>query len=250
MRVNNFDIAKTLGSGQTFVWMNLDDLWIRFADPFLVLQVVNNEIKIIKGKEKDVIETLGLNDNIELINHEINKDEFISKAIEFGKGIRVVKDGIWVSTLSFLLSIQSNIPLIKSRVLKLAIKFGKKISFLNNEIFLIPNPYQINILKISKKDFGFRYKFIKSAVLEFRKRHPQINNIKGVGDKVRECILLYGDHQLQRFPIDIWIKRAIKIFYPKMYDNNVIKMRERMTKYFGDYAGYAQLYLYNYIRNL
>lgn len=246
--VKDFDIEKVLNSGQTFVWIKINDMWIRYADPFLTLKQEGNRLEILTGKIEDAINVLGLQDDMETIIGEINKDEIISRAIEFGRGLRVVADGKWISTISFLLSIQSNIPLIKARMLKLAIKFGRKYNWNGNSIFLFPSPSEINIRKISKSDFGFRYKYIVSAIKEFRKGE-RLDKIMGIGPKVMDCIRLYGLHELNAFPVDVWIARAIKKFYPKFYDRNPRKMRDNMKTYFGRFAGYAQLFLYYYIRN-
>ncbi len=78
-----------------------------------------------------------------------------------------------------------------------------------------------------------------------------LNDIKGIGPKVLDCILLYGLHDLSVFPMDVWIKRAINKNYRDLIDGikSYEKISNKMRNYFGKYAGYAQLFIYNYIRS-
>ena len=61
--------------------------------------------------------------------------------------------------------------------------------------------------------------------------------IKGVGPKVAECVLLYGMHRTEAFPVDVWIKRVMEQYYPNGFPEE-----------FADTAGIAQQYLFHYIR--
>lgn len=72
--------------------------------------------------------------------------------------------------------------------------------------------------------------------------------VPGVGPKVADCILLYGFGFMEAFPSDVWIKRIISHLYFDGEDISADKTREFGMDYFGDYAGYAQLYLFHYAR--
>ena len=65
----------------------------------------------------------------------------------------------------------------------------------------------------------------------------QLMKIKGVGPKVADCALLYGLHMLKAFPIDTWMSKAMKEFFPDLTRED-----------FGEYAGIAQQYVFHYIR--
>jgi N-glycosylase/DNA lyase len=66
-----------------------------------------------------------------------------------------------------------------------------------------------------------------------------LKRLRGVGDKVADCVLLFGLHMLDAFPRDVWINRAIAERYGTGFDPAV----------FAPYAGVAQQYIYHYIRN-
>ena len=103
---------------------------------------------------------------------------------------------------------------------------------------------------------GFRYGYILDAAekvhsnecslqkiedtgnYEFTKE--ELKKIKGVGDKVAACVALFGFSNLEAFPIDVWMKRAIDTYFDGKLDPEEL----------GPYAGIAQQYIFNYIRYL
>jgi N-glycosylase/DNA lyase len=68
----------------------------------------------------------------------------------------------------------------------------------------------------------------------------ELKKIKGVGDKVANCVLLFGFGYYEAFPVDVWVKRVIEKYYGTDFD----------PKTFGNYAGIAQQYLFYYERNV
>jgi N-glycosylase/DNA lyase len=103
---------------------------------------------------------------------------------------------------------------------------------------------------------GFRYKYmldaaerIASGEVDLEKiaeaksyeyTLTELKKILGVGDKVASCVALFGFSNLEAFPIDVWMKRAIDEYFDGKLD----------PKSLGDYAGVAQQYIFHYIRNL
>ncbi|MDY2608245.1 MAG: 8-oxoguanine DNA glycosylase, partial [Lachnospiraceae bacterium] len=75
----------------------------------------------------------------------------------------------------------------------------------------------------------------------------ELIKIKGVGEKVANCVLLFSLGFRNAFPVDVWIKRIMEFMYfQKETPNNEI-MRFAKEK-FGEYGGYAQQYLFYYAR--
>ena len=67
-----------------------------------------------------------------------------------------------------------------------------------------------------------------------------LKNIKGIGDKVANCISLFGLHHIEAFPIDVWIKRVLSEYYQDKFDPGQYK----------GYAGIVQQYMFYYIRHI
>jgi len=76
-----------------------------------------------------------------------------------------------------------------------------------------------------------------------------LDGAAGVGKKVADCVLLYGLDFLEAFPIDTWIKKGLQKAYFRNRRVGPKKMEEFVSRHFGRFAGYAQLYLYHYWRN-
>ncbi len=265
INVKEFSLDKTIEAGHTFIWQKYGDHYVSYLDfPARLKQLDNGALEVNGISDKKTKELLGLTDNINEINAEIDKDNFIDRAINYSSGIRVVKEGIWTSTLAFVLSIQSNVPLIKRRIAALSKEYGKYGEIGGDVVYQFPNFEKIfsgGIEKLKKFKLGFRTKFVFSASEFFHNNlildeenfdilRSKLINIQGVGEKVLDCIMLYGAHDLSAFPMDVWIKRVLSTNYGtllhglKSYKN----ISKAITDYFGKYGGYAQLYMYNYSR--
>ena len=84
-------------------------------------------------------------------------------------------------------------------------------------------------------DFG---KIIKESSYDFTV--SELMKVKGVGEKVASCTSLFAFSNLDAFPIDVWMKRAIEEYFDGNLD----------PKSLGAYAGVAQQYIFHYIRTL
>ena len=73
--------------------------------------------------------------------------------------------------------------------------------------------------------------------LEYEQARRELMKITGVGVKVADCTLLFGLHRIEAFPVDVWMKRALKTLFPGMTPAD-----------FGEYAGIAQQYIFHYSR--
>jgi N-glycosylase/DNA lyase len=73
--------------------------------------------------------------------------------------------------------------------------------------------------------------------------------LRGVGDKVADCVLLFSFGKYEAFPVDVWIKRGIERLYFEGRDTSPKAVAEFARSRFGPYAGYAQEYLYHYLRH-
>ena len=103
---------------------------------------------------------------------------------------------------------------------------------------------------------GFRYKYLVDAAervtsgeIDFEKiisensykyTVSELMKIKGVGEKVASCTSLFAFSNLEAFPIDVWMKRAIDEYFDGKLDPSEL----------GEYAGVAQQYIFHYIRRL
>lgn len=179
-------------------------------------------------------------------------DETISKAIDFAGGIRILKQDSFETLCSFIISQNNNIPRIKGTVERFCERFGERLS---DGSYTFPQADSLKGLKkqdLEGLSLGYRDDYIVDCVERVNEslidlqlvRSTDIENarallreIKGIGPKVCECVLLFGFHRLEAFPIDTWIKKVLATFYKDGFPKEAMPI-----------AGVAQQYLFHYIR--
>lgn len=223
-----------------------------------------------------------LDDNMNQIFDDLSKDVLMSKLIRKYFGLRLMRQDPFQCMISFACSSNTNIPMIRNMLNNLSRKFGKKL-MLDEKIFYtfpkVERLYEASINEICSCRVGYRAKAIKSIVdgiieesfdlddLKFSsyvKAKEQLMKIYGIGNKIADCILLFSLEKLDAFPIDVWISRALSSHYynlienklpyinnleKKLTTNNYLLVSNAIRNYFGKYSGYAQQYLYYYVRN-
>ena len=173
-----------------------------------------------------------------------------------------MKQNPWEALVSFIISANNNIPRIKKIVESLCLNFGKKIEYNHQIFYSFPAADVIKELSLSQLDViksGFRAKYIIDAAqkvaggivdldrvyaMDTQEAREYLKQIKGVGDKVADCVLLFAYQKYDVFPKDVWIKKVLNDLYgvdEKNFDSFV-------SEHFGDLAGFAQQYLFYYMR--
>lgn len=255
----NFDLNETFNCGQCFRWNEKSENDFVGVAKGKVLEIIKNGkniiLKDVSGKEfKEIwFNYFDLGLDYDIPKKQISKlHPVLKKASEFAPGIRILQQEPWETLCSFIISQNNNIPRIKGIVERLCANFGKRIKenyFTFPKAEVIANLTEDDLLCIRS---GFRAKYILDAArkvysneinLNCIKRMPisearaELMKIKGVGPKVADCALLYGLHMLKAFPIDTWMSKAMKEFFPDLTRED-----------FGEYAGIAQQYVFHYIR--
>ena len=203
--------------------------------------------------------------------------EWLKAAAESAKGIIILRTEPWEALLSFIISQNNNIPRIRKIIRSISLEYGENLaekclkSCPMNGGAISPEtcgacgicysfPTADAILRrpegLLPSHPGFRYKYMFDAARmvdtgeisleDIKEKHSyeytvsELKRILGVGDKVASCVALFGFSNLEAFPIDVWMKRAIDEYFDGRLD----------PKSLGDYAGVAQQYIFHYIRNL
>ena len=198
--------------------------------------------------------------------------EEIKKAMEYGYGIRILKQDFWEALLSFIISQNNNIPRIKGCIEALARCCGEKIgTYEGKDYYALPEPEILADMTtddLAECRLGYRAPYlIETArqVLEhggkqeaerelkrcesFEEAVSALCEFQGVGPKVASCVALFGLGFLDAFPIDVWMRRVMHRLYG-MDEKDVRGMGDFAKKNFAPYGGIAQQYLFYYIRGL
>lgn len=188
-------------------------------------------------------------------------------AADAGKGIRILNQDSEEVLFSFVVSQNNNIPRIKGIIEKLCVSLGEEKKFDGIIYYTFPNAKKIAEQSL---DFfygiglGYRAPFIKRLAESISAGElkldlyrglatPQLKialkGIYGVGQKVADCVSLFGFHRSDAFPVDVWTDRVYREFF-----NGELKDREKISEWFvkefGDDSGYFQQYLFYYKRTL
>jgi N-glycosylase/DNA lyase len=174
-------------------------------------------------------------------------DPYLTAAINYGHGLRILRQDLWETILTFLISQQNNIPRIKNTVAKLCEPYGCQFPTAN----MLSQYREDDFLALG---LGYRAKYLKNIVkaavdgdlnldelknMDFCGVVSFLKRFDGIGNKVANCIALFGLHQIDAFPIDTWIRRIID----EQYGGNFDKTR------FSGYAGIVQQYMFFYQRS-
>ena len=258
--VTSLDLGETLDCGQSFRWRdNGDGSFTGVAyEKLVTVSMQNGDLHIENTTEQD-FEKIWRNyfdldldyDSIRSSIGEIHP--VLKEASAYAPGIRILRQEPWEALCTFIISQNNNIKRIKGIVDRLCTTFGNKIG--DTDFYTFPKPEILAELTpddLAPLRAGFRNKYIidasrkvasgevdleKCRNVPYDEARAELCKIKGVGNKVADCTLLFGMHRIEAFPIDVWMRRAMEKLFPNMTGED-----------FGEYAGIAQQYIFHYAR--
>lgn len=266
--IKDFNLKDTLESGQCFRWkIQKDGSYTGVVQNNILNVSADNDTFIFKYTDLETFRDLwysyfDLGRDYHTIKQRLSDDLTMKKAIDFGAGIRILKQDIWETLISFIISANNNIPRIMSIIDNLSTQYGEE---LEQGFFAFPKPEvlaNIDLNKLRECKAGFRCKYIKAAAemvvdkkidlyglknLSTAEAREQLQMIPGVGEKVADCVLLYSGTKYDIFPIDLWVKRAIEALYIG-HEAKLSDVREFCKSKFMELEGFAQMYIFNYAR--
>jgi N-glycosylase/DNA lyase len=265
---HDFEPEHIFECGQCFRWnKELNGSYTGVAkNKILNIEKKGEKIFFNNTSKKDFLEIwvdyFDLNRDYSIIKNHI-RDEKLDDIIEFGKGIRILDQDEWETLVSFIISANNRILMIKRVIENLSRKYGDYLgTYKGNKYYSFPTPEKLNLTtenEIRKMKTGFRAKYIKDAAeivsndedwlyslkgLTYDTALKEIKKIKGVGDKVGNCILLFSMNKYEAFPVDIWMKRIMGEIYG--IKGKPEDIRKKSEKIYGKYSGFAQQYLFYY----
>ncbi|MCR5341915.1 DNA glycosylase [Butyrivibrio sp. FC2001] len=190
----------------------------------------------------------------DICNREYGKHSFSDKAIDCGRGLRILKQDKWEMLISFIISQRKSIPAISSAVEAISAKFGTK---LDDEIYAFPTSKQMagaTLDDLKECGLGYRAPYVYDAIrransgeldleklddLDDEGLFEALMEVHGVGKKVSNCVCLFAYARMGRAPVDVWIARAIDEEF-----GGVNPFPE-----YGENAGIIQQYIFYYEKN-
>ncbi len=270
----NYSVQKTFDCGQCFRFSEVRSKHnyavggVAYGKYVIFAQDTPDDITIYGATDKDFESIwknyLALNVDYDDIDRAIENalappyDCVMRAAVEASRGIRILRQEPFETLCSFIISQNNNIPRIKKIVAAMCEKYGSPISVDSSKIeYAFPtaealvNAGEEGIFALKT---GFRAKYILdcaekiasgnlnlneiSTESSYEKSKLSLMSVKGVGEKVASCALLFGFGKTEAFPIDVWIRRIIDTRFGGSLDHTL----------FGKNAGIAQQYMFYYER--
>lgn len=268
---DSFILSHIFDCGQCFRWNpNSDGSYTGVAKgKALRISQTENEIVFHNTSIEDFHNVwedyFDLKTDYSQIKNRLSSDSVLKNAIGYGEGIRILRQDLWECTVSFIISASNNIPRIKKIIDLFCSNFGEKIYYMGKEFHTFPTPEKTASLTLDDLGIiksGFRDKYILDAAKKFvsgeisyeklsemssENAKKALTEIRGVGNKVSDCIMLFGLSRCESFPVDVWIKRIMEYCY---FDNkqSIDNISAFSKEKFDSLGGYAQQYLFFYAR--
>lgn len=245
-KIDHMDLHQIANSGQCFRWQKINDNTYKIPAFSKELTISQDGNTFILSCDENEWNNIWRNyfdldtdyNEVENIVMESN-DNFLKAAYEFGSGIRILGQDLWEVIVSFIISQNNNIPRIRKSIERICAETNGK----------FPEWYELINMDLADKGLGYRDEYIKNACyvrattftdddLEsgYENAKAQLMKIKGIGEKVANCVLLFGLHYLDAFPIDTHVRNILNREY-----------NGKLPNWIGNkYSGLFQQYLFFY----
>ncbi|MDO5301513.1 MAG: 8-oxoguanine DNA glycosylase [Tissierellia bacterium] len=182
---------------------------------------------------------------------------------ETAQWLRMLRQDPWETVVAFLLSSNNHMKRIQRSIWKLSENYGPLLAEAGGlALHGLPSPEVLAALdpsELRELGAGYRDKYLVGSAqiiasgalsleeldqLSYDEAHRRLKELPGVGDKVADCILLFGYHKMEAFPVDVWVERVMREVYPREDFKNRKAIAAFGRERFGPYSGYFQQLLF------
>jgi N-glycosylase/DNA lyase len=262
------DLDATLSSGQAFSWRrDAERRWRGWVEgrPCMAWSE-GNTLRVLRTglSEEKAKRYFGLDVPLDEIFASFPDDPWLARAQVFAPGLRILRQEPWETLCNFICSSLKQIVQIEQINHDLRRAFGRCVGA---GLYTFPDPTRLALaseteLRACRLGFRARHLFVAArqvatgevsleriSTLSTVEARDELMRLRGVGAKVANCILLFAYGRMEAFPIDVWVERVLR----RLYFRNRRKiapgaMRLFAERHFGPYGGYAQQFLFHWIR--
>ncbi|HEV2843160.1 MAG TPA: DNA glycosylase [Chthoniobacterales bacterium] len=264
----DFDLARTLDSGQVFHWEKCGDGYAGTIGASAVYAEQRQNRLFFTGTSAEVIENyFALDHPLAEICRSFPNDPAMSAARDFCEGLRIIRQPHWECLATFITSSMKQVAHIRQISRTLRERYGKRRRVLDFEVGTFPPADRI--AELTEPDLracalGYRAKnllatarLISSGKADLKQwralpdepLRASLCELPGVGAKVANCVMLFAYERLRAFPIDVWIERVLRQkYFAGKRKVTAVQLRAFCETYFGEHGGYAQQYLFHHAR--
>lgn len=280
--LTQFNINQILDCGQIFRYNIVGNMAeVISLNHYAQIFTYPNKVEIATLDIEYFEQFFDLDRDYNAIKKALSGDEFLSPAIKFGYGIRILNQNLFEMLVSFIISANNNIKRIKNSLNYLSKAFGTKttvkcchfksiegaLSTYNNgqiEYYAFPTLEQLKKASIddyTKAGLGYRAPYMYDTIQKlnqtelnkcvnssFDEQLKWLMSLKGVGEKVAHCIMLFALHSTTVFPVDTWINKVYNDL-TNTINTNRKQISAQLTNRYKSMSGYAQQYFFYYYRS-
>jgi len=271
--VRDYDLAATLTSGQAFRWQWRDGAWIGVIGNHWV-RLHADEFSISAACAEPISEWNWLTEYLQLeldLNEMLMKfpdDEPTRAAVTACRGLRLLRQEPWECLASFILSSTKQIVQIQQIIALLCERFGEPVPAGPNygPAYAFPSPARL--ARCTEADLrackmGFRAPYLLETArsltvgrFDLERLHNlpveiargELMTLPGVGRKIADCVLLFAYGFQSAFPVDVWVMKALRQLYFPKRKVTMQRLHRFAAEHFDTCGGYAQQYLFHYMR--
>ena len=269
----DYDLGMTLDSGQAFRWRQEDGWWVGVVGPRWV-RLRSDEFSITAETAESVANWEWLENYLQLhvdirgVVRSFPDDEPMRNAISACRGLRLLRQDPWECLASFILSSTKQIVQIRQIVGSLTERFGQALVVLPGYGPVYRFPDASTLARGTEADLrackmGFRAPYLLGTArmiadgefdperlrnFDVDSAREELLKLPGVGRKIADCVLLFAYGFQQAFPVDVWVMRGLRQLYFRGRKTKLKRLQRFSAEHFGPWAGYAQQYLFHYMR--
>ena len=263
------DLALTLRSGQVFRWKFHQGWWSGFigSELFFLRQIDGGLEAITKSLNSTEINSylewfFRLDDDLAQVYRDLSSDKWIAASCKTYVGMRLLRQEPWECLIGFMSSTASNIPRITRVQEGLAEEFGQPVFVNGIKRNTFPDPATVSMAglpALRKLGLGYRARYVdlvstkiasgefvlsELEQLAYEPGRDKLLSLPGVGAKVADCVQLFAFGNLESFPVDRWVRRALEQWYFDGIKRSDKDLGDWARGVFSPWAGYAQQYLF------
>jgi len=271
--VKDYDVTATLSSGQAFRWRKAGESWVGVIGRHWV-RLCSDGTSIRAETAEPVsdwtwlAEYLQLDTDLGAVLRGFPQDEPMRAAVQACRGLRLLRQDPWECLASFICSSTKQIVQIQQIISLLCERYGELVMTPMGHPATQAFPSAQSIGQLAEADLrackmGFRAPYLLRAAQEVADGKLELASLEtmsveqarerlmllpGVGRKIADCVLLFAYGFQSAFPVDVWVMKGLRQLYFRRRRVNLKRLQRFSAEYFGPNGGYAQQYLFHYMR--
>lgn len=272
--INDFDLEQTLECGQCFRFEKIEEqrYYVSAGEKFLEVSQKENIIEFYHTTQEEIeeywIQYFDMKRDYGKIKQNAGSVHPVMKeVVQYKPNIRLLRQDPWETLLSFIISQNKRISHIQQVVGNICKAYGRQaVSQEGLQYWTFPTAEELSWVtdeEFRKCKAGFRAPYLVDACnkilqgeidleavekMDTQEARSQLMKIKGVGEKIADCVLLFAYGRYEVFPTDVWIKRIMEqLFFNRRA--SIQEIHEFAEENFGGEAGFIQQYLFYYAKD-